>query len=58
MAIYHVYPTNDIKDHEIDGTTCECAPTIEQQPSGDLLVIHNSYDGREGLELANEILNN
>jgi len=55
--VYHIYPVEDLKDHTIDGTTCECAPVIKQEESGDLLVIHNSYDGREGLELANEILN-
>lgn len=57
MAIYHVFPTNDIKEHNTEDTTCDCEPISETQPGGDILIIHNSYDGREGLELANEILN-
>ena len=56
MAVYHVLPINDLKDHD-ECTTCECEPRCEWQPNGDLLVTHSSYDGREGVEWANEILN-
>lgn len=55
MATYHVLPVNDLKDHE-ESTTCECEPRCEWQPSGDLIVVHTSYDGRETLEEVNEIL--
>jgi hypothetical protein len=51
----HILPNNDLKPHE-ESTTCECEPRIiTDQP--ELIVVHNAYDGREGLELANDILN-
>ena len=52
--ILHVTPIGDTKPH-IDSTTCECNPSV-QIVEGDMICVHNSYDGREGLELANEIL--
>lgn len=51
----NIVPLNDLKEHTQD-TTCECNPAIEES-HGHIIVIHNSYDGREGVELANEILN-
>lgn len=53
--IWHVTPNNDLKEHE-QSTTCHCGPRIEYE-NGDMIVIHNSYDGREGVEIVNEILN-
>lgn len=53
--IQHIYPVNDLKEHVIE-SSCECNPSIQILENGDILIIHNSYDGREGLELANEIL--
>lgn len=48
--IYHVLPVNDKREHE-EETTCLCKPNIQVEPlSNDLIVIHNSYDGRELLE--------
>lgn len=55
--IQHIYPLNDLKEHDTESTICECNPNTEILENGDILIIHNSYDGREGLELANEILN-
>lgn len=53
----NVIPKNDLKEHFPD-TTCECNPYVEFiEETGETIVVHNSYDGREGLELANEILN-
>lgn len=54
----HVYPLNDEKEHDISdkGNTCECEPGIIIEPNSDIIVIHNSFDGREGVEIANEIL--
>jgi len=47
MAIYHVTPVNDLKEHE-EKSTCHCSPTVELiEDCGDMLVIHNAYDGRE-----------
>lgn len=57
MATWHVTPTDDLKPHANAGTTCECEPRVEFSESGDMIVIHNSYDGREGVEWANELLN-
>jgi len=51
----HVLPINDIKEHTED-TTCECQPRVEHH-NGNIVVIHNSYDGREIIEQVNEILN-
>lgn len=45
----HVYPLDDIYEHDTEGTGCACQPKIEIV-SGELLVIHNSWDGREFLE--------
>lgn len=44
-----VVPVNDIKPHTEEDTTCECNPTVESHEGG-LLVIHNSFDGREKQE--------
>ena len=54
----HVYPLDDIEEHFINGTTCKCHPNVIVEPNSDIIVIHNSFDGREGVEWANEILNN
>lgn len=51
----HILPVSDLKEHE-ESSTCGCNPKIIEE-SGELICVHNSYDGREGLELANEILN-
>ncbi len=52
----HVYPINDLKEHTLE-STCECGPSVIREGE-EFICIHNSYDGREGLELANELLNN
>lgn len=53
--IIHITPLNDLKAHTED-TTCACNPSVTFV-EGDMLAIHNSYDGREGLELTMEVLN-
>ncbi len=52
---YHILPINDLKEHE-EKSTCECNPRVEFI-NGNQLIIHNSFDGREGVELAKEVLN-
>jgi hypothetical protein len=52
---YHVLPVNDLKEHA-ENTTCECHPKVIFE-NGNMVVVHNSYDGREGLELYNELIN-
>lgn len=51
---YHVLPNNDLKEH-CTKSTCECCPTLIIE-NGEMIFIHNSYDGREGLEMAKEVL--
>jgi hypothetical protein len=70
-APLHVYPTNDLKSHylesldaRLDGFAddvppycpCLCIPKAEKQSNGIWIIIHNSFDGREGVEQVNEIL--
>ncbi len=50
----HITPLNDLRPH-IDSTACDCQPRVTWY-EGDMIVIHNSWDGREGLELAMEVL--
>jgi len=60
--MYHVYPINDLRSHEVEGTECWCRPYVEWQdpetgeihPEG--LTIHHSADCREAVEEAEEIL--
>lgn len=64
MIVIHVYPINDLKQHvtkcyKASGSPpaclCNCMP--EHEEVGDsIIVIHNSFDGREGVEWAEEIL--
>lgn len=35
---------------------CECHPRTEPQPNGGFVIIHSSFDGREGLEWTKDIL--
>lgn len=52
---WHILPINDLKEHE-EISTCECMPKVEIQGNGDLLIIHNSFDGREIIEKINKLL--
>lgn len=67
----HVYPINDTKTHYLESVDavldgfsedvppwcpCLCHPKAERQENGVWIIVHNSFDGREGLEWANEIL--
>ncbi|MES2382365.1 MAG: hypothetical protein V4538_15065 [Bacteroidota bacterium] len=55
MAL-HVLPINDIKPHE-ETTTCECEPNVIFE-NGEMIVVHNSYDGREFIEEICDFINN
>lgn len=50
----NVFPTYDLKPHTLN-TTCECSPRVLLE-NGEMIVVHSSFDGREALEEANEIL--
>jgi hypothetical protein len=49
----NIVPVNDLKEH-IDSSVCKCCPTVEFS-NGEMIIIHNSYDGREFKE---ELINN
>lgn len=53
--ILHVLPVNDLEEH-IDSSICKCEPKVLNE-NGNLIIVHNSYDGREGLEWVEELLN-
>ena len=44
-----VLPVNDIMPHDEFETTCPCGPELEII-NGEMLLTHNSFDGRELLE--------
>ncbi len=50
----HIIPINDWEEHE-ERSTCKCQPKILQE-NGEIIIIHNSFDGREAVEWANKIL--
>jgi hypothetical protein len=52
--VSHVYPLNDEKPHELQGTTCPCGPRVEWDHP-EALVIHNAFDCREIVEEAERI---
>lgn len=54
MSILHVSPVGDTYQHETDGAPCDCNPRLEQQESGDIIMIHNAWDGREIFEQLGE----
>lgn len=68
----HVYPTNDLREHYLESVdarldgfgeevapycSCLCSPKAERQENGVWIITHNSFDGREGIEAVDEILN-
>lgn len=54
--MFHVHPINDAEEHDLEGTVCKCGPSVVFE-GAEIIVIHNSFDGREALEQAKEILN-
>jgi hypothetical protein len=52
----HVFPVNDLKEHITDGPGCPCTPEIRLE-GGNLIYVHNSYDHREIVEEAIDIMN-
>lgn len=51
----HILPVNDLEEH-IEETHCNCNPKIIINEV-ELIVVHNSYDGREFEEQIKDILN-
>ncbi len=52
----HVYPINDLREHIVDGPGCPCKPRIEIE-GATLIYVHNSWDHREIVEQAIDIMN-
>lgn len=52
----HVFPLNDEHKHVLEGTCCPCSPVVEWEHE-EALVIHRSWDGREFVEEAENIIN-
>ncbi len=44
----HIIPNNDTNQHTED-TTCDCMPNVLFE-NGEMIVVHNSFDGRENIE--------
>lgn len=53
METYHIYPTNDLKLHNTNGPICDCNPS-RKTVNGNLIIVHNAWDGREWEEMAEE----
>jgi hypothetical protein len=47
VRCWHVYPIGDRREHEMEGGECGCFPRVVVDGDGDILVLHNSFDGRE-----------
>lgn len=52
---FHIIPVNDLREHT-ESHLCECNPVLKFDAG--TLIVHNSFDGREGVEWANQLLNN
>lgn len=53
---YHVIPNNDSKEHTLSHR-CSCSPEVKVEGEN-MIVVHSAFDGRLGVEWANEILKN
>lgn len=47
IGVRHVYPINDLREHQTEGESCWCQPRIEEDGK---LIIHNALDQRERSE--------
>lgn len=62
--VFHVYPLNDLESHYLECVypaignpycPCKCNPEFKEEGES-LLIIHNSFDGREVFEQAKEMV--
>ncbi len=42
----HIYPLQDLEEHNLEDSTCKCNPEVKVE-NGSILVIHNAFDNRE-----------
>jgi len=47
--MWHVFPINDLKEHTLN-ENCDCNPIAYLLNNGNIMYVHNSYDGREYIE--------
>lgn len=52
-----IIPNDDDKIH-IFGVFCECEPKVKVNEKEGVVVVHRSFDGREAVEWAMEIISN
>lgn len=54
----HVYPVNDLIEHDTETDDCLCGPNSEAVPDDDggfgWVIVHNSLDGREFRSVGSE----
>lgn len=62
--VFHIYPLNDLEEHFTECVypaigspycPCKCNPEFKEEGES-LLIVHNSFDGREVFEQAHEML--
>ena len=46
-GVWHIYPLEDREPHVLDGCRCKCIPRVHVEEDGGVMVMHNSFDGRE-----------
>jgi len=51
-----VVPVDDIQPHKDFDSTCACGPRVVIVPNGEMFIVHNLFDGREGIEFVNHLL--
>lgn len=51
---WHVLPVNDNEEHE-ESTSCRCNPSMIYS-NGSIIIVHDAFDGRLGIEWVNELL--
>jgi len=51
----HILPINDLKEHT-EQSTCDCKPKVITE-NGELICIHNAFDGRQFKEQLLETIN-
>lgn len=62
--MFHIYPVNDERAHDLTGTMCPCGPSVHwQDPETGVaysnpIVAHNAFDHREIVEEAEQLLGN
>jgi hypothetical protein len=43
LEVRHVYPLEDIREHDIENVNCQCSPLLEVH-DGVVIVIHRTWD--------------